>query len=174
MDEDEVDVTRFTATTSGTSSSFHHPQGCSLHASMPGAGGVRGLRAQGVRSAPLQTPDAKAARSRLFTFVYAWSRLLTMTEVEPTELDILFEDDEFEEFVADSTSHPSHFADSARSKHGCADDRLAPLTAAWEDADEDEEDVELWEENWNDDDDAADAFSQQLREELAKIDRTKL
>jgi hypothetical protein len=28
----------------------------------------------------------------------------TMTETEPTELDVLFEDDEFEEFAADSTS----------------------------------------------------------------------
>jgi hypothetical protein len=47
------------------------------------------------------------------------------------------------------------------------------LLQAWEDAEEDAEDVELWEENWNDDDDAADAFSQQLRAELSKIDRKR-
>ncbi|XP_034231177.1 26S proteasome complex subunit SEM1 [Thrips palmi] len=62
------------------------------------------------------------------------------TEAKPkVDLGILEEDDEFEEFP----------------------------TEDWTARDEDEEDISVWEDNW-DDDNVEDDFSQQLRAELEK------
>ena len=56
------------------------------------------------------------------------------------DADLLAEDDEFEEFDAET----------------------------WDKADEDHEDQALWGDNWDDDDVGDDDFSKQLRAELAK------
>ncbi|KAK7495652.1 hypothetical protein BaRGS_00013099 [Batillaria attramentaria] len=62
-----------------------------------------------------------------------------MSEQPKPDLGLLEEDDEFEEFPADD----------------------------WEEQDEDAADVNVWEDNW-DDDNVEDDFSKQLRAELEK------
>lgn len=64
---------------------------------------------------------------------------------EEANLDLLEEDDEFEEFPAET----------------------------WTGVDEDAEDVQLWGDNWDDDDAHYDDFSNQLREELKKTAAAK-
>ena len=59
---------------------------------------------------------------------------------EEVNLDLLEEDDEFEEFPAET----------------------------WTGVEEDAEDVQLWGDNWDDDDAHYDDFANQLREELKK------
>ncbi|CAG0888614.1 unnamed protein product [Darwinula stevensoni] len=61
------------------------------------------------------------------------------TGKQKVDLGLLEEDDEFEEFPAED----------------------------WTEKDEDEEDLNVWEDNW-DDDNVEDDFSQQLKEELEK------
>ncbi|KAL4766167.1 proteasome regulatory particle lid subunit SEM1 [Aspergillus foveolatus] len=83
---------------------------------------------------------------------------------------VLEEDDEFEDFPVDGGFSNGAFAEALRS--------LSPASPAaapyWpenetEQATANGNNVHLWEESW-DDDDAAEDFSKQLKEELKKVD----
>ena len=129
--------------------------------------------------------------------------------VEDTNLDLLEEDDEFEEFPAESPSTrlpavPVAIASTAQQSEICVSilqnvcrtlarkqnsrgsqcdsSATSPavlccavpvpvlflLRSAWTGVDEDAEDVQLWGDNWDDDDAHYDDFANQLREELKK------
>lgn len=100
-------------------------------------------------------------------------------KVEPTAATAVEEDDEFEEFPAESNTSLSpvnlieccfpHAPLHARCVHCLKAQVNSPASAlsltsdtAWDSADEDKQDVEQWEENW-DDESLEDDFSQQLR-----------
>uniref|UniRef100_A0A0D3EN37 26S proteasome complex subunit SEM1 n=1 Tax=Oryza barthii TaxID=65489 RepID=A0A0D3EN37_9ORYZ len=69
---------------------------------------------------------------------------------EAAKMDLLEDDDEFEEFEIDQGMHRSHMKNE------------------WDDKEEGNEAVQQWEDDW-DDDDVNDDFSLQLRKELESI-----
>ena len=92
------------------------------------------------------------------------------TEASKTKVDLglLEEDDEFEEFPADGECYLkyikciSYFCVPIFDSPLTGIDPRYPVYTDWTEKEEDADDVNVWEDNW-DDDNVEDDFSQQLR-----------
>lgn len=78
------------------------------------------------------------------------------------DLGLLEEDDEFEEFPAEGTSLFLFDDKFLRFLYSNLQFYLLFIYSDWIGKDEDNEDISVWEDNW-DDDDVEDDFNQQLR-----------